>query len=305
MIQFTCPECNATLRAIDERAGTRFKCGKCGNPVKVPAAAAPQAPATAPAPKPKVAHVAATPAPERAQRPSSYEMDEADMDDRPNRKRIRAVGSGGGAAHSLGIGAMVLGVVGLLLGLIPCVGWIGLPLSGLGLLLGLVGSGVALARGGQGIGFPVAGSAISGLALLIGGFWVMLVFGAAKAVDDADKKTTVNAPMTGAPPVSTKPVIPAPATPPPVFIGVWRAQNGLEMVFREDGVQEYVSKGELNKGYWKVRDANHIEFRGDKDETRDQKRLVLEYRMGDNDTMWISLGVGDTPFAAMYRVKQP
>jgi hypothetical protein len=40
MIRFTCPECNETLKATDERAGTRFKCGKCGNPVKVPAAAA-------------------------------------------------------------------------------------------------------------------------------------------------------------------------------------------------------------------------------------------------------------------------
>jgi hypothetical protein len=47
MIHFTCPECNATLRATDERAGTRFKCGKCGSPVRVPAAAALQAPAPA------------------------------------------------------------------------------------------------------------------------------------------------------------------------------------------------------------------------------------------------------------------
>jgi hypothetical protein len=92
---------------------------------------------------------------------------------------------------------------------------------------------------------------------------------------------------------------------PPVFIGVWKAQNGLEMVFREDGVQEYVSEGELKNGYWKVRDANHIEVRGDKDEMQNQKRAVLEYRMGDNDTMWIRLGGADTPFAAMYRVKQP
>jgi tRNA_anti-like len=49
VIQFTCSECNATLKATDERAGTRFKCGKCGNPVTVPTATATATASAAPA----------------------------------------------------------------------------------------------------------------------------------------------------------------------------------------------------------------------------------------------------------------
>jgi hypothetical protein len=85
---------------------------------------------------------------------------------------------------------MVLGIVGLLLGLIPCVGWIGLPLSGLGLLLGVAGGVVAVLRGGRGVGFPIAGSGISGLALVIGGFWLFLIAKVAKAVDDGNKASS-------------------------------------------------------------------------------------------------------------------
>ena len=47
MIAFTCPKCDAKLKAIDERAGTRFKCGKCGDSVKVPGRPAPKPPVVA------------------------------------------------------------------------------------------------------------------------------------------------------------------------------------------------------------------------------------------------------------------
>jgi hypothetical protein len=71
------------------------------------------------------------------------------------------------AAHSLGISAVILGILALLICWIPLFGLLGLPLSGLGLLLGLIGLGVAVKRRGAGIGFPIAGSAISGLAIVI------------------------------------------------------------------------------------------------------------------------------------------
>ena len=86
-----------------------------------------------PLPPPQVVHVAVSaPAPEPA-----WQNFKDGGDDLPS-QRLRRLpqGAGGAAAHSLGISAMVLGVVGLLLSLIPCVGWIGLPLSGIGLLLG-------------------------------------------------------------------------------------------------------------------------------------------------------------------------
>ena len=100
---------------------------------------------------------------------------------------------------------MVLGVVGLLLSLIPCVGWIGLPLSGLGLVLGVVGGVVAVARKGHGVGFPIAGSAISGLALAIGGFWLLLTLRFSGAFDDTTK-ASVAAYQGPAPPPTQPPL---------------------------------------------------------------------------------------------------
>lgn len=44
---------------------------------------------------------------------------------------------------------------------------LGVPLAGLGLLLGVIGILVALTRKGASIGYPIAGSAICGLALVI------------------------------------------------------------------------------------------------------------------------------------------
>jgi hypothetical protein len=89
---------------------------------------------------------------------------------------------------------MALGVVGLCLGLIPCVGWIGFPLSGLGLLLGLAGGVVAVFRGGRGVGFPIAGSAICGMALVIGVFWLFVLTAAHKAIDDSTRPKSETSP---------------------------------------------------------------------------------------------------------------
>jgi hypothetical protein len=87
----------------------------------------------------------------------------------------------GGAALGLGIASFVLGIVALLFSLIPCIGMLSLPLSGLGLLLGITGGIVALAHRGQAIGFPIAGSVLSAIALAIGIFWYTL----AKATTEA------------------------------------------------------------------------------------------------------------------------
>jgi hypothetical protein len=71
-------------------------------------------------------------------------------------------------SSSLGLASVILGVLAFLICWIPAVGCISLPLSGLGLLLAIIGFIVALARGGSSIGFPIAGGAVSALALAIG-----------------------------------------------------------------------------------------------------------------------------------------
>ncbi len=68
---------------------------------------------------------------------------------------------------SLGIAALVLGVLAFLFCWVPLLGAITLPLSGLGALLGIIGIIIALTRKGAGIGFPIAGTAVSVLALVI------------------------------------------------------------------------------------------------------------------------------------------
>ena len=86
------------------------------------------------------------------------------------------------AAHgnSLGIASMVLGILAFLICWIPFLNVIGLPLSGLGVLLGIIGIIIAATRGGSGIGFPIAGTAISGLALMIV-IWMYLAIASAMA----------------------------------------------------------------------------------------------------------------------------
>jgi hypothetical protein len=63
---------------------------------------------------------------------------------------------------------------------IPQVGLLSMPLSGLGLLLGIAGLVIAIIQRGRGIGFPIAGSAVSLVALVIGVFWLGLLGAAGK-----------------------------------------------------------------------------------------------------------------------------
>jgi hypothetical protein len=82
----------------------------------------------------------------------------------------------------LGAPALLLGIIALLLSLVPFVrsahdifGKVSLPLSGLGLLLGLSGLIVAVMRKGQGIGFPIAGSACSLVAAGVAVVWLVWI----------------------------------------------------------------------------------------------------------------------------------
>ena len=70
-------------------------------------------------------------------------------------------------SSSLGIASLVLGILALLVSWVPFLGAITLPLSGLGLLLGLIGLIIALTRRGAGVGFPIAGMAVSALAFFL------------------------------------------------------------------------------------------------------------------------------------------
>ena len=70
-------------------------------------------------------------------------------------------------SNSLGIASLILGVLAFLICWIPFVALVSMPLSGLGLLLGIIGILLALTRSGHGVGFSIAGSSVSALAFLI------------------------------------------------------------------------------------------------------------------------------------------
>jgi len=95
---------------------------------------------------------------------------------------------------SLGVVSLILGVVAFLLCWIPLVGMLSIPLSALGLLLAAVGFLVALVRRGSGIGYPIGGGIVSGLALAIGiaqvGAVGSALTGVATAIDESHRQQT-------------------------------------------------------------------------------------------------------------------
>ena len=68
---------------------------------------------------------------------------------------------------SLGVASLVLGTVAFAICWVPLLGMLGLPLSGLGFVLGLIGILVALVRKGSSIGYPIAGTLICGVSVVM------------------------------------------------------------------------------------------------------------------------------------------
>lgn len=91
----------------------------------------------------------------------------------------------------LGIGSLILGVISLPFALIPCLGMFSLPLSGLGLVLGILGLVFAFRQEGQNIGLAISGTSVSGLSIAFGLLWLIL-FGAAAAVSKPGSTTTAS-----------------------------------------------------------------------------------------------------------------
>lgn len=87
----------------------------------------------------------------------------------------------------LGIISLVLGILGTIISMIPCIGVVGAPVAGLGLLLGAIGLIVSLTGKQSGVGFPIAGSAVSLLGLCIAGIWLTLMAWWGKNISDEVK----------------------------------------------------------------------------------------------------------------------
>lgn len=109
---------------------------------------------------------------DRPQRRRDRDRDEIDdyADDPSGRSAPRRPMSKG--MNVCGLIALIMGVIGLVLALIPCVGIIGIPIAAVGLLLGVIG----IFTSGQttGRGLPIAGTCVSLGGVLVGSLWLAL-----------------------------------------------------------------------------------------------------------------------------------
>lgn len=189
MIEFACGQCGNRIRVSDEAAGKRGKCNKCGVVVKVPYPIATQRTVQAFVDEPPP--VRYTPQPPPLMQAVSVEVNVPPP--RPH-------------TSSLGIASLILGILAFVICWIPLLGIIGWPLAILGVVLGGIGFLVAIVRRGRGIGFPIAGMAVCGLALVIS---FTMTDSLVKALGRSSRSSAVDAPKAFmAAPGRTEPVVP-------------------------------------------------------------------------------------------------
>ncbi|MET9932052.1 MULTISPECIES: DUF4190 domain-containing protein [unclassified Streptomyces] len=139
----------------------------------------------------------------------------------------------------LGVGALVVGILGLVFGIVPFLFWLGGILGVLALVLGVVGLGRARRGETNDKGQAVAGIALGSVAIVVSLAW-LAVFLAAFAVDRADdgthgRGTTASAAPAPAP-ESTREGVPEPTETGPVVLAFGKTHT------YEDGVKVTVSK---------------------------------------------------------------
>ncbi|MCC6419306.1 MAG: pre-peptidase C-terminal domain-containing protein [Gemmataceae bacterium] len=180
-IPVSCPSCGSELRAPDTAAGRKVKCPKCTAPFTIPANG----------PPPKAELRADPPVPAARRALPADEQDYYDEEPYPaRRRRDQWEGSEGpsiGVQLGLGIASLSVGAVGLIFALIPCIGMFGWPICAVGLVTGIAGLIVAIAKK-AGFAFPIAGTSVSAVALCVSLYWYFVVVAAwNRAADDLNQ----------------------------------------------------------------------------------------------------------------------
>jgi hypothetical protein len=202
-----CSSCGSKLKIPDNMLGRKVKCPKCGTITVVdgrdePPSAGVRAarddaedlsPVRSPAPS-RRDNDYDDDRPSRRPRDDDYDKDRRRPrdddydDDRPRQQSIRDPAQQNGAALGLGIGSLVLGIIALLFAFIPCIGWWSMPVSGLGLVLGIIGFVMVIASKRGGLGFPIAGSSVNVAALAMGAVWLLLCTGLMNSTKNASQQ---------------------------------------------------------------------------------------------------------------------
>lgn len=175
--RFTCPHCGKSIRVPISMQGRKAKCPGCAEGIDIPLFN--QLTAQAPLVPPKL--------PPIIEIPASVVPSEPHVSVSPSHStavQVNVLNSS--ATNSLGISSLILGILSYFVCWIPL---IGLAISGLGLVLGTIGLVISITRKGTGIGYSIAGAAISLLSVLIGITVLAATFGMADAIEKADGRS--------------------------------------------------------------------------------------------------------------------
>lgn len=91
----------------------------------------------------------------------------------------------------LGVIALVVGLMGLLLSLIPCFGVVGIPVAAIGLVCGFIS--LFVQRETTGRGMPIAGTIVSLVGVIISSLWLLMWVGVANRSKDMAEQMRVEA----------------------------------------------------------------------------------------------------------------
>ena len=176
MPRSTCPKCGAVLQLTDDMVNEQIECGNC----QAVFVAKPDPPASRRGPdeeRPSRRRMSDPDAEERPSRrrrrdedeeedvrPRRRSRDDEDEDDheRPRRRQPANAGQG------LGIASLVLGILSLPLAF--CCGLFSLPLSGVGLILGIIG----ITKSPTNRGLAITGTILSGVGIVLAVVMVIL-----------------------------------------------------------------------------------------------------------------------------------
>ena len=179
MVRFACTKCGKEITVDDKYAGRKGKCKQCGTTLYVPAPnkildqtkqssiqdTTSQAQSREPLPV--------------TQRKYTTPSDVPGHDPQAPTVNVNIPYR----SSSFGIASLVLGIIAFILCWIPLVGCITFPVSALGLILGITGLIIAIKRKGGGIAYPIAGSALSSIALTI----IIMTYLIGTAVNETSK----------------------------------------------------------------------------------------------------------------------
>lgn len=187
MIRFKCLHCGKAISVKDEVAGKKGKCPGCGQTIEVPRAGVQKETQPAETSKPLIPHpsepkqeiieppLAQPPQlPTHSQTPFVTGGQTQHTVPMPAPVAVQVNVDQSHAAHSLGIASFVLGILSFFVCWIPLIGF---GFGGLGLVLGIIGLILAVVRKGSGIGYSIAGIAVSSIAVIMGICFMLFITG--------------------------------------------------------------------------------------------------------------------------------